>query len=78
MYACEAGKNIELRDFICERCRYIIDNNVENIEKLKCKLCDEPKGIMIFVDKNTKKGDYIGWCHIACVFWHTEIHFADE
>ena len=41
-----------LKDFICERCRYMIDNKVEEIDAIRCRFCDELKGIMIYCEKN--------------------------
>jgi hypothetical protein len=75
-------------DFVCERCRFILDNNppAEDVKQIKCKFCDEPKGIFIYVDKNSKTANasgikrnlFIGWTHVACVYWHAYCSFFDE
>lgn len=77
-----------MKDFVCERCRYIIDNSPppEDVVAMRCRFCDEPKGIMIYVDKNSKTVNtasakrtlLIGWAHVACIYWHAHCSFADQ
>jgi hypothetical protein len=65
------GKNQILQDeFLCERCKYLIDNEVDDYMAIKCKYCDEPTGVLIYIDKNSKRGTYVGWAHLCCVYWH--------
>jgi hypothetical protein len=40
-----------MKDFLCERCTYYLDNNVEEIDEIRCRFCEEIKGIFIFCDK---------------------------
>jgi len=77
-----------MKEFVCERCQFIVDNNPppEDVLAMKCKFCDELKGIMIFVDKNSKTVNtanvkrtlLIGWAHIACIYWNSHCSFYDE
>lgn len=79
LYASQ-GKDGAFDSFVCERCKYYIDNDCshKDYERIKCKFCDELKGILIFLDKNDKKAMMIGWAHLACVFWHPHLSFADQ
>jgi len=76
----------DMTDFVCERCRFVLDN-MPAPEDLKtevgCTFCDEQKGIMIFIDRSKrdphpKKSLFIGWAHVACLFWNIYIEFVDE
>ena len=42
----------DMRDYTCERCRYLIDNNIEEYDAVRCRFCDELKGIMIYCEKD--------------------------
>ncbi len=57
--------NKDLKDFICERCKYYIDNEVASSdakEAIRCRFCEDPRGIMIYCQKNnSKKKDYQRW-----------------
>ena len=49
---------------------------------MKCKFCDEPKGIMIYTDRGDEKRGhrqpFIGWAHLGCIWWHPDMNFTDE
>ena len=47
----------DMTDFICERCRYIIDNGPDPSEiklKFQCRFCNEEKGILVYIDKHSQ------------------------
>eukprot|EP00347_Sterkiella_histriomuscorum_P006488 403352576 len=77
LYSSQGG-TIPFDTFLCERCKYYVDNDFENYEQIKCKFCDELKGILIYIDRNQKKNVLVGWIHLACIFWHSSIKFSDE
>ncbi|CDW91305.1 phd zinc finger-containing protein [Stylonychia lemnae] len=76
LYAAKGGAPFD--QFICERCKYLVDNDFNEYENIKCKFCDELTGILIYIDKNHKKNMMVGWLHLCCVFWHSSVKFADE
>jgi hypothetical protein len=75
-----------MTDFLCERCRYIVDNGPtpdEATSMFQCRFCSEEKGIKVYIDRNytNEKKDTritIGWAHLACLFWNNYLEFADE
>lgn len=77
-----------MTEFICERCRFLIDNNPpeEDLKLLKCAFCSDLSGVMIYVDRhnksvnlsNSKRAIFIGWAHVSCVYWNYWLEFADE
>jgi hypothetical protein len=45
----------DMTDFLCERCRYIVDNRPDPEEiqaKFQCRFCSEEKGIKVYIDRN--------------------------
>ena len=80
LYASQGSDKTSFDQFICERCKYFVDNNTsdKDYEKVKCKFCDETKGIMIYIDKSAKRAMMIGWAHICCIYWHPFLEFADK
>lgn len=37
-----------MKDFLCERCTYLLDNKSEEEDAVRCRFCDELSGIMIY------------------------------
>lgn len=80
----------DMVDFICERCRFLIDNNPkeEDLKQLKCAFCDEQTGILVYIDRHSKsvnkeatgvkRAMFIGWSHLACIYWNYWLEFADD
>lgn len=80
----------DMTDFLCERCRYIIDNSPNPTEirhKFQCRFCSEEKGIKIYIDNLHSAGSTnlkplatisIGWTHLSCIFWNNWLEFVDE
>ena len=79
LYASQGTDKTSFESFICERCKYYSDNDYssKDYEKIKCRFCDELKGILIFIDKNAKKSMSIGWAHLCCIYWHPFLKFTD-
>ena len=77
-----------MKDFVCERCRYIVDNNIQEYDAVRCRFCDEIRGIMIYCEKNVNHKKFkaneadnvviVGWVHLACIYWHQNIEFVNH
>ncbi|TNV84102.1 hypothetical protein FGO68_gene3647 [Halteria grandinella] len=80
-YASQGQDQTPFDSFICERCKFLLDNDTTAQEcenKVRCRYCDELKGIMVYIDKNDRKAWLIGWAHLCCIYWHPLLSFTDE
>ena len=73
-YKRDLSNKIPTQDWFCQRCSYLIKNNLKSNE-ITCFLCSHLKGVMVMV-KNEQHGRS-DWTHVTCVNWIKEIYFEE-